>query len=133
MYAKTVLKNTLSKWGIMSVTMQSAIVADQGVIKSFDKPIDNENVRYIDSTDQDKQTENADEGETVPTPPVSGDKKDANVSQAQEQAPKEPEGKEKDLSNPPENSTGLFGDDEAAALEEQYEREQMGPDWGERK
>ncbi|MDR1587600.1 MAG: recombinase RecT, partial [Treponema sp.] len=36
MYAKTVLKNTLSKWGILSVSMQTAMVADQAVIKEFD-------------------------------------------------------------------------------------------------
>jgi recombination protein RecT len=139
MYAKTVLKNTLSKWGIMSVTMQSAIVADQAVIKSFDKPIDSENVRYIDSTDQSKQTENVDEAETEPSP-VSSDKKDINDPPAQEKT-----FKEKNFANPPENgkthtgsppkngvNEGLFGSDEAAALEEQYEREQMGPDWSAR-
>lgn len=50
MYAKTVLKNTLSKWGILSVTMQSAIVADQAVLKDFSKPIESDNVNYIDNT-----------------------------------------------------------------------------------
>jgi recombination protein RecT len=49
MYAKTVLKNSLSKWGILSVSMQTAMVADQAVIKEYDKPIDGDNVSYIDN------------------------------------------------------------------------------------
>jgi recombination protein RecT len=144
MYAKTVLKNTLSKWGIMSVTMQTAVVADQAVIKSFDKPIDSENVRYIDSTEQtDKQAEKVDEAETENVP-TSGDKKEPNNPPAQEQTPveadKDREGKPahppangKTPAKPqPQNGTNeeLFNSDEAAALEEQYEREQTGPDWG---
>ncbi|MDR1626997.1 MAG: recombinase RecT [Spirochaetia bacterium] len=80
MCAKTVLKNTLSKWGILSVSMQSAIVADQAVIKAFDKPIDGENVRYIDSSGPPPETgDTEDTGETeaaeknkTPEPPESG-------------------------------------------------------------
>jgi recombination protein RecT len=147
MYAKTVLKNTLSKWGIMSVTMQRAMITDQAVIKSIDKPIDSDNVRYIDSTDPIKQDENADGAETGHAP-VSGDRKDPNAPLAEEKTPEEPDnGKGKGFTNSPENrktpvkpstkdeaneGEGLFESEEAADLEEQYEREQMGPDWGDR-
>jgi recombination protein RecT len=116
MYAKTILKNTLSKWGILSVTMQSAIIADQSVIKAFDKPIDSENVQYIDAPDQTRQAENADDAESENTP-VSGSEKDPADTP------------EKTRSKNGANEE-LFDGDEAAALEERYEGEQMGPDWG---
>ena len=38
MCRKTVLKNALSSWGILSVQMQKAIVSDQGIIASVDNP-----------------------------------------------------------------------------------------------
>ncbi|WDU84563.1 recombinase RecT [Caloramator sp. Dgby_cultured_2] len=37
MAKKTVLKNTLSKWGILSIEMQTAIKADQAVINRVNK------------------------------------------------------------------------------------------------
>lgn len=46
MAIKTVLKLLLSKFGILSVEMQSAIISDQAVIKDMDG-----NLEYIDRTD----------------------------------------------------------------------------------
>jgi recombination protein RecT len=56
MASKTVLKNTLSKWGILSTTMQMAVKVDQAAIKGIeaDKEID-----YVDAAEQ----------ETVPDRP----------------------------------------------------------------
>jgi recombination protein RecT len=51
MALKTVLKNTLSKWGILSIEMQRAIVVDQAVIEDTDS----ESVRYPDGTGDDNQ------------------------------------------------------------------------------
>jgi recombination protein RecT len=57
MAKKTVLKNTLSTWGMMSVEMQTAMVVDQAIIKN-DTGSD---VEYIDVTgsDIDKEVERA--------------------------------------------------------------------------
>jgi recombination protein RecT len=46
MASKTVLKNTLSKWGILSTTMQMAMKTDQASFTG-----DNLDPKYIDSTD----------------------------------------------------------------------------------
>ena len=46
MAKKTVLKNTLSKWGPMSIEMQKAVVFDQGVVED----IEHEVVNYPDIT-----------------------------------------------------------------------------------
>jgi len=52
MYAKTVLKNTLSKWGILSTTMQLAVKADQAVIHSYDgKQLEEAAVEYVDGVE----------------------------------------------------------------------------------
>ena len=48
MAAKTVLKNTLSKWGILSTTMQMAVKVDQAEIKSLDADPE---VDYVDAPD----------------------------------------------------------------------------------
>lgn len=45
MAKKTVLKNMLSKWGILSIEMQKAIVADQGVINDAET----EDIEYLDN------------------------------------------------------------------------------------
>lgn len=45
MCRKTVLKNALSSWGILSTQMQTAIVADQGVKKD----LDSEEIEYPDN------------------------------------------------------------------------------------
>jgi recombination protein RecT len=57
MAKKTVLKNTLSTWGMLSVEMQTAMVVDQAIIKN-DTGSD---VEYIDVTgaDIDKEVERA--------------------------------------------------------------------------
>lgn len=52
MAKKTVLKNTVAPWGILSVEMQMAVQVDQAVINDADT-ID---VSYVDSTDEDNLT-----------------------------------------------------------------------------
>lgn len=53
MAMKTVLKNLLSKYGILSIEMQSAIKFDQGVIND----IETENVEYIDNNQAEEKIE----------------------------------------------------------------------------
>lgn len=55
MAKKTVLKNTLEKWGILSIEMRKAIKVDQAVINDADS----EDVTYIDGANQpvDKEEE----------------------------------------------------------------------------
>lgn len=56
MASKTVLKNTLSRWGILSTTMQIGMKTDQASIKDYDgKTLDDANVEYVDSTTGDGQ------------------------------------------------------------------------------
>lgn len=53
MAQKTVLKNALSKWGILSIEMQNAIVSDQAVIKNIegqDGEIEDIQVEYVDNS-----------------------------------------------------------------------------------
>jgi len=50
---KTVLKNMLSKWGILSIEMQKAMVADQGIIKDAET----EDIEYTDNTFQIQETQ----------------------------------------------------------------------------
>lgn len=45
MAKKTVLKNMLSKWGILSIEMQKAIVSDQGIIRDAET----EDIDYLDN------------------------------------------------------------------------------------
>lgn len=52
MAKKTVLKNTLAKWGILSVDMQQALISDQAVIKN----IETMEVSYVDNETQDIPT-----------------------------------------------------------------------------
>lgn len=47
MAKKTVLKNMLSKWGILSIEMQKAMLADQGVIKDAET----EDIEYLDNSE----------------------------------------------------------------------------------
>jgi recombination protein RecT len=160
MYAKTVLKNTLSKWGILSVSMQTAIIADQAVIKEFDKPIDSDNVNYIDNQESMEVSPGQIDlqEETNDTASESGGKAEAQQGKGedsrenkQEQNPPPDESLRPSPQRPPErkpdpvpagrsnNSTpgkktnGLFSWDEEKALEEQYERQMAGvepPDFG---
>jgi len=54
MALKTVLKLALSKYGIMSVEMNRATVADQGVVTNFEPETDTIDVEYVDNpTNQD--------------------------------------------------------------------------------
>lgn len=50
MAKKTVLKNTLNKWGILSVEMERATITDQAVIKDAETL----DVNYIDNTEEEK-------------------------------------------------------------------------------
>ena len=50
MAAKTVLKNTLSKWGILSTSMQMAMKTDQATVKGIEDA--EPEVDYVDATDQ---------------------------------------------------------------------------------
>jgi recombination protein RecT len=125
MYAKTVLKNTLAKWGILSVTMQTAIVADQAVIKSYDKPIDGENVGYPDAREFSPETGNSPE-ETGPEteeerqPKAEGDAKKETVpaGQTSGSAPPNTPAETPETAESAENrrGEGLFSEDEEAAL-----------------
>jgi recombination protein RecT len=124
MYAKTVLKNTLSKWGILSITMQGAMVADQAVIKAFDKPIDGDNVNYIDAP-VNAETSNT-VGETdVPLETAENQQVDQSVDPGTmavippQKAPAQGQSEKK--------GNGLFPEDEEAALESQFEQENLGP------
>lgn len=47
MAKKTVLKNMLSKWGILSIEMQKAMLADQGIIKDAET----EDIEYLDNVE----------------------------------------------------------------------------------
>jgi recombinational DNA repair protein RecT len=47
MAMKTVLKNTLSKWGILSIEMQTAVRTDSAVIKDENGTV----VQYVDNAD----------------------------------------------------------------------------------
>lgn len=48
MAKKTVLKNTLNKWGILSIEMQQAILTDQAVIQNEDATV----VSYVDHEEE---------------------------------------------------------------------------------
>jgi len=56
MAAKTVLKNTLSRWGILSTTMQMAVKFDQAVARDYSKGPAEIEASYVDSI----------EGEEIP-------------------------------------------------------------------
>jgi recombination protein RecT len=68
MAAKTVLKNTLSKWGILSTTMQMAIKTDQASIVGIDGA--EPEVDYVDAAEQ----------ETADRPPEEVVKPAANAT-----------------------------------------------------
>lgn len=62
MALKTVIKSLISKWGILSIDMQTAIVTDQAVIKSTEI----EDIEYIDGTTTD--FEDVTETKAIETP-----------------------------------------------------------------
>ncbi len=59
MAKKTVLKNTISKWGIMSIDMQTAQLADQAV------QVEENNFRYVDNETIDITNENEEVERTI--------------------------------------------------------------------
>lgn len=61
MAKKTVLKNTLSKWGILSIEMQTAVIADQAVIKDADSM----DVQYQDNPEFTEHVEIDKEAERI--------------------------------------------------------------------
>lgn len=87
MAQKTVLKNTLAKWGILSTTMQMAVKTDQAAILDTGRTIEEADIDYVDGTD-------APEEETVPARPAEEVVKAAAPVDGQE-------------------STNLFGEKEA--------------------
>jgi len=145
MYAKTVLKNTISKWGILSVTMQNAISVDQSALKDWKKPIDNENINYIDSGPledgidaglSEGQDANAIENEETKAEKTSKEAHDKNIdnsshgnyAQKDDGKPDSAETREAET-HPGSNNNGgvkqgLFPKDEEEALEEQYRQQQ---------
>jgi len=102
MAAKTVLKNTLSKWGILSTTMQTAMKTDQASIHEYDgKALDDANVEYVDSTTGQDNEKTAPEGPSEPkndpTPaekPADAARPPASSSVGKSQAPVAPEKQE---------------------------------------
>nr|DAU14516.1 MAG TPA: RecT protein [Caudoviricetes sp.] len=54
MGCKTILKQLLSKYGLLSIEMQDAIIKDQAVIK------DDGTFQYVDNTDEEKETNETD-------------------------------------------------------------------------
>lgn len=46
---KTVLKNLISKWGILSIEMQKAVVTDQAIVKGITEDAE---IEYVDNMDQ---------------------------------------------------------------------------------
>jgi recombination protein RecT len=143
MYAKTVLKNTLSKWGILSVSMQNAIAADQAVIKAFDKTIDGDNIRYIDTTEfsSEETGPEVDPGVKKETVPASGSSAATpQQTQAAATAGIAPQNGNTGAAARADTANGggkgkdeLFDADEDAAMQEAYERHMAGtpgPDFG---
>ena len=67
MCKKTVLKNSLSSWGILSTQMQQALVSDQGVFKELGSDDieypDNPNLTYNEEEPTTHQNTNEEEGE----------------------------------------------------------------------
>lgn len=125
MYAKTVLKNALSKWGILSVSLQTAMVVDQAVIEEFDKPINRDNVSYIDNQD----------GEDVSAGASSSDTSVYEKRPGSTSSEKEVTTDTNKSDHPTNGNTaeagGSFEPDESDALEEQYRRSQIPvPDFG---
>lgn len=66
MAKKTVLRNMLSKWGILSIEMQNAYTADQGTIKNevLETGDIKENVEYIEADFESYEGTPFEEGET---------------------------------------------------------------------
>jgi recombination protein RecT len=98
MYSKTVIKDLISKWGIMSTTMQTAVIVDQGVMKNITKEITAENIEYVDNDGE--STENQ---ETVHTE----ENKDQGKKDTQKPVIVEAKPEEKKETVKPEKNKGL--------------------------
>ena len=63
MAKKTVLKNMLSKWGILSIEMQKAVESDQAVIVEVDDDLQSATIEvdYIDAPSEEEQPNEVDE------------------------------------------------------------------------
>lgn len=114
MCRKTVLKNALSSWGILSVEMQRAVVTDQGVIDDVDNLDD---VDYVDNPNG-HHDEYQGEAESVEEDPPSQEKK-------QSKSTKSSNDKESEKSEGPED----FDDTKDSALGEQ-EQAELDDIWG---
>ncbi|MCL2174424.1 MAG: recombinase RecT [Treponema sp.] len=115
MYAKTPLKNLISKWGILSVTMQTANMADQAVIRDFSKPIDYENVQYVDAVSYNADDNISDAEDFEETVEQEAETK----TESKEPTPEKPASKPAATTE----KNPAFQDDEAARLEDLFERE----------
>jgi recombination protein RecT len=140
MYAKTILKNTLSRWGILSITMQGAMIADQAAIKEFDKPVDGDNVNYIDAKDAESSAVQAkDENGASPDEKINGEQETTADRQQKQSADNGGQEAVEDAAAPPPRTPtakgkpggkkDLFSEDEAAALEEQYQQAKSMPNF----
>lgn len=89
MYSKTVLKNMISKWGILSTVMQKAIIADQATAKSLEGGIDQDNLEYFDNAEEtiDAPVEKVLTGEYKPTKEESPKKEKASEKKMEEYEP----------------------------------------------
>jgi recombination protein RecT len=63
MAKKTVLKNMLSKWGILSIEMQKAVTVDQGVIIEQEDELTID-ANYVDAPEPDEEEPNEVDAET---------------------------------------------------------------------
>lgn len=84
MCRKTVLKNALSSWGILSVEMQRAVVSDQGVIDDVDNL---EDVKYIDNPTDDEEPPYDEHPKEEP----ANQKKSSNQKSSKKEPPKQRE------------------------------------------
>jgi recombination protein RecT len=71
MAAKTVLKNTLSKWGVLSTQMQIAVSSDQGIKREIDGEIE-----YLDNPDEEPNVNPSVNPEENPPKPPQTPKKE---------------------------------------------------------
>lgn len=96
MALKTVIKNTLSKWGYLSIQMQKAIQQDQAIIKNVDG-----DVEYIDATPEVKEEPQA------PRPLKRGPGRPKKEEAAQEAMPPPPAGEPEGKAEPPADEDNL--------------------------
>jgi recombination protein RecT len=113
MCRKTVLKNALSSWGILSVEMQKAVVSDQGVIDDVDNLDD---VDYVDNPNN-SDGEYEGEAEEVDDEPKPKKAEEPKAKTSKAPAPK----KEKEPEPEPGPEDFDDSDDSSLGLEDQAE------------